>query len=384
MNAEPEDGASPEPEEAAPAKKAKKRRASVDPSDKVRAKRPKNGIMPERLRITVAGEGVIEPAAQAPQEASDAFPLVIPERGAGRQLVVPSLPSSTQLEVALAQATTLEELVNFDKMITVLKAAAEQFRVEVVESIRVATVDLVTRRRIGTILLQVETRGGDRAKCHDDTLLEKLLRELGKGKVKRCRAIARIAEPHFADYLKVMTDQREVPTEAGVFRHARKATKASGKVPAKPRKAKQPKAESAAPELSRELLDAVQRCMSNIDVCIGDARVKCGKQLNADTADTKQIRGKVFVSECREPGECLPKLVKLRLAGAVEEALVILPFEPGAAWFRAVAQGEWHCCFPTGKGALVAYLGPKTRGFVVTFDQVGTVVRGCAGAEPAP
>jgi len=45
-----------------------------------------------------------------------------------------------------------------------------------------------------------------------------------------------------------------------------------------------------------------QRAFGMIYVCIGEAKVKCGTQLSADTANPKLIRGKVFVSKCRDPG----------------------------------------------------------------------------------
>ena len=54
VNAEPEERASPEPEVEVP---AKKRRASVDPSDKVRVKRSQDGRKPKQLQIEVENPG---------------------------------------------------------------------------------------------------------------------------------------------------------------------------------------------------------------------------------------------------------------------------------------------------------------------------------------
>src|SRR5678809_1166950 len=80
-----------------------------------------NGAVPKR--VSVEPGSMIDPPGSASPGQVDALPAVIRESGAG-QLVV---PSSAELEVALAQASTLEDLVNFEKMVAVLKKAGEQF-----------------------------------------------------------------------------------------------------------------------------------------------------------------------------------------------------------------------------------------------------------------
>ena len=247
------------------------------------------------------------------------------------------------------------------------------------ETIRVAAFDLITKRKIGAFLLQVDMRGGDRAKRQRASLLAKILEVLGKDKVKRCRAIARVEEQHFADYLKVKADQHDVPTEAGAVRHASRMARSVKQL--RPRNAKKSKAESSTVSLSASALDAVQRALGRIDVCIGDAKVKCEVRLDANPVQDKEIRGRVFVSQCGEPGECLTKLADMKRKGAIEEVVVALPADVGASWFKLLAEGEWHCCFPTGGGALVAYPGMKKRGFAVIFGRLGAVLCGCATAD---
>jgi len=349
---------------------------SLRRGDKVGARRATipNGV--SRKRVAVERDDAIDPVASASAGEVEALPAVLREAEAGRRLVV---PSSAALELALDQANTLEDLVAFESMITVLKKAGETLRVVRDEAIRIATCDMNTQRKIGSILLQVDRRGGDRAKDHDDPLLKRLLDELGKNKVRRYREIARIEESHFRDYLQLVTEQREVPTDAGALRHARK-WKAAAKSPTT-RKPKKSKIDPTAAAVSLAILEAVQRALGRIDVCIGDAKVTCEVRLDARTAQGNQIRGRVFVSQCGEPRESLKRLAELRRMGVVEEVIVVLPADVGAAWFKLLAEDEWHCCFPTGGGLAVAYAGLKKRGFAVTFGRLGAVLCGCATAE---
>jgi hypothetical protein len=288
------------------------------------------------------------------------------------------VPSSDELELALSQANTLEELVHFEKMVAVMKAAGEQFRLAIDEAIRIASFDLVTRRKIGSVLLQVDRRGGDRARAHDAPLLDRLLQELGRDKARRCRMIARLEEPHFGDYLKLMTDQHEVPTEAGVLRHARKVAKANGTTRAKPRRTQKPKAVLAALKLSPSILNCVERVLGAIDVCVGDADVECRLRLQTDTAHLKQLQGTVFVAECLYPADWLPKLAALRRSARVDDVLVALPAETSAQWFKGLMDGqdEWACCFPTGvlPPLILAYLGHR-EGFKAACAEIGPIVR---------
>ncbi|MFN6195384.1 MAG: hypothetical protein ACK5BN_16365 [Planctomycetota bacterium] len=161
--------------------------------------------------------------------------------------------------------------------------------------------------------------------------------------------------------------------------HARKVVKASKST--KPHKPKKSKAQPAAAEVGPAILDAVQRVLGDIDVRIGEAKVRCRLRLGVSTAKDNEIRGRVFVSEFSDPGVCLAKIADLHRRCQVDEVVVVLPAEVGALWFKLLAVGEWHCCFPTGGGALVAYLGPRKRGFDMTFGGVGAVLGGCGCAE---
>lgn len=312
---------------------------------------------------------LVDGTSSATDSAAVALPMVIPESSSGGVLVV---PSQMELEAAVSRADTLEAMLGLDKALALLKEAADQFRATIDEAARIATSALITKRRIGTVLLQVDRRGGDRAKSHDATLLSKLLKELGKDKARRYREMARIPEDHFAGYLAATSEEHVVPTESGAAKHARQV--AGTKKARRPRRAARG---SGVTGLSREVLDAVERILGEIDVCVGKADVACGQKLDPDVIRPKLMRGSVLVAECPDPGEWLPKLLRLREGGALSNVVVALPPETGAAWFKHLAGGGWHCFFPTGDGALLAYHGPKRHGFELALGSQGVVMCAC-------
>jgi hypothetical protein len=304
---------------------------------------------------------------------AEALPITIAEAGSAGVLIV---PSKMELEAAVSRADTLEAMLGLDKALALLKEAAEQFRATIDEAARIAASALVTKRRIGTVLLQVDRRGGDRAKSHDATLLDKLMQELGKDKARRYREIARIQEQHFEAYLAATAEQHVVPTEAGAVKLAKQVARAS-----RPRRSRRAPQSSASPVPSQEVLDAVVCVLGEIHVCVGTADVVSGLKLQPDVIRTKVMRGNVFVAECPAPEEWLPTLQMLRRNGTLSNVVMALPPQTGAAWFKHLSDGGWHCFFPTGDGALLAYHGPKRRGFEIALGMHGVVMCACRGSE---
>lgn len=126
--------------------------------------------------------------------------------------------------------------------------------------------------------------------------------------------------------------------------------------------------------LTPAMLECVQRALGDIDVCIGDARVKCSVRLSASTAKDREMRGRVFVSECVEPGRCLTKLADLKCKGAIEEAVVVLPRDIDAGWWSSLGHGPWSLCVPNERGsAIVAHIGGHAHAFAIVFAQLGVV-----------
>ena len=169
---------------------------------------------------------------------------------------------------------------------------------------------------------------------------------------------------------------RETPRTAQCQIHTRHAANANGIVPVKPRNLKKSKPVSGLSILPPAILYCVQRVLGDIDVCVGDAKVRCNLRLHQDTVALRQLRGRVFFAECVDPGECLSKLAKLRGTGAVDEVVVALPAETAAAWFKDLAGGAWVWCFPTGvqPPLLLAHLGHH-HAFCVAFSELGAVMR---------
>ena len=73
----------------------------------------------------------------------------------------------------------------------------------------------------------------------------------------------------------------------------------------------------------------------------------------------------------------MAKLSKLRMAGVVEEALMILPFEDRGSVVQGGDAGRGGTAASRPEAGRWSYLGPKMRGFVMTFSQVGAVMCGC-------
>ena len=128
----------------------------------------------------------------------------------------------------------------------------------------------------------------------------------------------------------------------------------------------------------------MQRALGPIDVCIGDAKVKCEVRLKANTAKDTEMRGRVLVSHCVEPGQCLTKLADMKRKGAIDEAIVALPRDIDAQWWSALSAGAWSLCVPTERGSpIVAHIGGHARGFALVFATLGVVadVQHRLGAE---
>ena len=62
------------------------------------------------------------------------------------------------------------------------------------------------------------------------------------------------------------------------------------------------------------------------------------------------------------------------MAAKIDEAIVVLPPDTGAEWFRQLGDG-WCCCFTVGvRASVVAYHGPRVRLFEVAMHAHGAVM----------
>lgn len=281
-----------------------------------------------------------------------------------------TVPPAAVLAEAVAAATTVEELIDLDKMFVVMQAAAKQLDLALSEAIRLAVAHLRARRKLGLVLMQTVWRGGNRSKCHRDTLLEGALPAgIDGNQSRRLRKLATIPEAAFETYLSEASANGRIPSEAGAARS--QSSVPAVKSPDRRRAAK-------APALSPELLDAVERCLGNIDVVVGEPDVRALRRVEATTRVPDGLRGAVFVAECRDPEEWLPAVAALRTKAAVDDVVVVLPADPSAKWFRHMADG-WCCCFVHGEHpVLLAHRGLHAHSFELVMGEHGVVLRAAA------
>ena len=114
---------------------------------------------------------------------------------------------------------------------------------------------LRVKRKLGVLLTQTESRGGDRAKCHADTLLNGgRPGSLGPGAAKRCRRLAEIEEAVFSQYLEGLRSSLTPPSDAGAVRFAN-----PGVAPAAARPSSKRKRSGGCVEVTPGVLDAIRR-----------------------------------------------------------------------------------------------------------------------------
>ncbi|MCA8952752.1 MAG: hypothetical protein KDE27_24795 [Planctomycetes bacterium] len=282
-----------------------------------------------------------------------------------------------QLAAALKQASTPDQLIELDKTLAVLKEASQRFEVAIEEAIRIASFDLMTKRKIGASLMQLSQWGGDRARVRDVHLLDRFHRELGTGKVRRYRELAQIGDADFNAYISDVSARREIPTAAGARRHAARSV---GRTPRMPRGPSTPRTSPVRGQVLTDVLGAGIRLFGQVDVLVGDAQVRAAVRIPASRLRVADLRGRVLAVECPDPKTWIPRITALRSSTRLDEALVLLPARTGSDWFATLALSDWVCCFlKHAEPLLVAYLGVRKAGFIVAFQPLGVVMRAQAG-----
>lgn len=282
------------------------------------------------------------------------------------------VPSSEDLALVIDSANTVEQLIELNRMLAIMQKAAEELDIAVTDAIRLAVAHLRARRKLGAILMETVRWGGVRARLQRATLVEGSLPDgVDKFQARRCRQLASIPEGVFEEYLRAAEADRKIPREAAAIRLLRVASrKPSGRQRATRR--------GWANGLPRAVLDAVERCLCEIDVLVGKASITSTQQLAATDAVPKGLRGTVVVAECRDPEEWLPALVRLRTKAALNDVVVVLPAVPSAKWFRHLADG-WCCCFlGAEQPVILAHRGLHSHSFDLVMREHGVVLRATA------
>ena len=294
---------------------------------------------------------------------------------AGGQLVV---PSETQFSAVLAEADSVEKLTGLRNLMSAHEEVAKKCNLAFEEAVRLVVFRLEVERKLGAELLQVVRRGGHGSKSTRLTsnrggasngLPEGITRQMAA----KYRGLAAIPDPTFQSYLERAREARVMPSANGARAFATK-----GWLPGRKRVGAKQSKRVHDVALCHGVEDALRRFLGRVDVRVGEADVPSKVSINPRGAHSENQRGSVLFAECRDPGAWLPELVRLRMAAKIDEAIVVLPPETGAEWFRQLGDG-WCCCFATGaRASVVAYHGPRVRLFEVSMHAHGAVMH----AEP--
>lgn len=319
---------------------------------------------------------------EAAGEAEEVLPVVASDAPQINGIVV---PSEAALMRVLDDAESPEKLAHVERIAATLIDVARRCDHMVGELSRLLKFRLRSRHKLGLAIIAAVRPGGRRTKGRKTEADEHSLpKNLDKEEARKCREIARIPIGVLEDYFEAADSKGQHPSEAGAHRFARAARAAGGARPAAPKQARRrPPRDTSDIVLTPEILDCVQRTLGDIDVCVGDADIRCPLKVPADTVKVQDIQGTVFVAGCLAPEEWLPKLARLHRAAKVTEALVVLPGTIWLPWYRAALAdgGGWEWCVLSGDQPTlaVAHLGRHPQGFRVAFSSIGAVV---ASAHP--
>ena len=219
--------------------------------------------------------------------------------------------------------------------------------------------------------MQTVSWGGDRSRCHDDILLPGgLPKNLNPSAAKRCRWIAEIEESVFQQYLETTRSRSRTPSEAGAIKFAQPG--ARQKVGRKSRKTSTVGEITVAPGV----LDAIRRCLGDIDVCIGEAKVACRRRYTFSTWSERSVSGIVLISAAVDPADWLARAVDWTQRAKCDQVVVLLPADLSASSLRILAGASWQLCFLSNPGVsgVVAYVGARREAFFASMHEHGLVV----------
>lgn len=377
MKTESDEGARPEP---GMGRQPSKPRASGDCAGEALDSLSGEGASRSRPRIVVERADVGANTATKEEPPIHVHLPAIQEASAVGQLAV---PSSVELDVILARAETGDDIAGVERMAAAcidLAKHCDQLKGRLAEF---SILRLRSRRRLGLVLLQTDRRGGDRSKWLGATLLDRgLPRGVDPTTAKKCRNLARMRDEVIEAYFTRAAASGKVPSESGALRFAAGVPWENGNERAKQRRARKSKpAAGGALIVPPEILDSLQRLFGDIDVCVGEAKVKCRSKQNASTLREKDLHGSVLILQCHDPASWLPKLAQMRRSSKIDEAVVILPADTAALWFKDLVTDDWVLCFPCSvqPALLLAHLGHHHL-FAVKFAEIGSIVRPYIGA----
>lgn len=135
-----------------------------------------------------------------------------PAENGGGYLVV---PTRSELELILANAADGDSLAELERAAaSLLEVLRRQDHLKS-EFLKLGEWSLRVKRKLGAILLQTDSRGGDQSKCHDDSLPHG---SINSSAAKRLRKIGNVDEDDFIRYLARQHQRASLPTTAGCLR----------------------------------------------------------------------------------------------------------------------------------------------------------------------
>lgn len=318
---------------------------------------PRNGVgRPKPLSPSKSLEAGDEPGSLLPARLGDT-------EASGWQL---ALPASGELERMLSECEDGDSLVDLEKAAASLLDLAKRQSLAKQQHIELAEWHLRVKRKLGGILLQVDGRGGNRAKAQAALLLD-------RSAARRFRQLARIAVTDWDAYMVRARSVSRIPSGEGALRFAKSTSRSA--VPKRTRGTK-PKSRAGDVEVSSEVLDAIERCLGNIDVCVGDAKVSCSKHVVGAKLTEADVQGTVLVTAPVDAEVWLNKFVELKRGAQCEQLVVLLRAETSASWFRHFSCARWHLCFlaESHEPTLVAYIGKRSEAFFAAMHEHGVVL----------
>jgi len=246
------------------------------------------------------------------------------------------------------------------------QALAEKVDLAFEELLRLAVFRLEVERELGAQLAQV-VRSGPRRKLSPgmtnstDGIPDGITRNQSAAYQK----LAAIPEEVFRGYVEKSREIRKVPSSAGARRFARPST---------PRRAS-PRKRPVPAIIPDALLEACVRCLGDIDVLVGNTKVKASKRAAGLSGLATAARGSVLVADGVDAADELSTVARLWLSGRINEAIVALPRDIDASWWATVRPGPWSLCIPPDRGApIIAHIGGRAHGFALVFAAFGVVV----------
>jgi hypothetical protein len=166
---------------------------------------------------------------------------------------------------------------------------------------------------------------------------------------------------------------RRIPSAEGALRFAKSKSHAAV---SKREKGVKHKPGAGDVEVSSQVLDAIERCLGNIDVCVGGAKVSCSRRVAGARLTVADVQGTVLVAARVDAEVWLSKFIELKRSAKCEQVVVLLPAETSARWFRHFSSARWHLCFlaETHEPTVAAYIGKRSQAFFAAMHECGVVL----------